>query len=284
MRFALLPLVLLFGCANSHGRDHDVGPGDPDSALPDAATRDSGARDSGGDSDPGLRCPDGINPWDPSDPGNACSPEGRHCENVGGECGGGMFCDCEAGRWLCAVAEPDPACFCGRVPTAGGACSVGEGEVCGECCPEVGGWEPLVCEGGRWTPGVCPDVECEVVPEVPEVCSTNTSRDIGQRCSWEGQTCGDPCCDDEIECRDGFWRHLPSEILCYACIEFACGDGHCHDGQYCKSSPGPDDGGIFQCASLTEGCNDCGCIPIPEGYECEMVDGRPHVSGGWRGI
>ena len=227
------------------------------------------------------RCPDGINPWNPSDPANACSPEGRHCENLGGECGGAMFCDCTSGRWDCAVAEPDPACFCGREPTAGGAC-VSDGEICGQCCPTSEGpsWDPMVCEGGRWTPAACPDVECE---PVVEVCSVDPRDEIGERCEIEGQACGDQCCGDSTICRAGRWE-LGPEALCFACLAFECGTGSCHDGQYCSNGPGPDDGPIFQCVSLPEGCSDCGCIPIPDSYECEMIDGRPYVSGGWRGI
>lgn len=326
MRFtSLAALVVLLGCANSHGRDTDAGSDDPDSGhgrtclMPSRVfcvescvtdiymtpeCRDGvwecpdrtfdvalcppgcGGPPPAGDCECGPSgwecvepgCPDGIDPWDPSDPANVCSPEGRHCENVGGECGGAMFCECTSGRWECAVAEPDPACFCGREPTEGGPC-VSEGEVCGACCP-TDGWEPMVCEGGRWAPAVCPDVDCE---PVAGSCSVNPRDEIGERCDIEGQECGDECCGDSTVCRDGRWT-LGRELLCFACFSFECGEGACHDPQYCLTGPGPDDGGVSVCSSLPPGCHDCSCIPLRGGYVCEMVDGHPHVSGGWRGI
>ncbi len=219
-------------------------------------------------------CPPDLNPWDPRDPHNACAAEGAECTSGGTDpCGGGMWCECRGGLWECAVAEPDPVCWCGRQPSEGDRCSE-EGAMCGECCPTPGGWPAMVCEGGHWTPALCPDVECAPVPAVS--CPANTSSVIGHACDVEGASCGDPCCDDAIVCRGGRWEPGPVAD-CVWCPAWTCGDGACHSNEYCHRSCGPTDGIVYTCEPTPESCSSCDCIPLWGTQRCEMVDGHPHV-------
>lgn len=223
-------------------------------------------------------CPSGIDPWNPENPANACSPEGRSCRSGGGSaCGFFMGCDCEGGRWSCVVAEPDPACWCGREPELGSACNE-EGALCGSCCPTPESPEPFgpfTCIDGHWSANDCPAIECPSIdpPACPAV------REIGTPCASEGQTCGDVCCSAQT-CVDGVWMPGPeADCLCDPTRSFACGSGSCTDGNACTSYCGPDDGLEHRCDPLPEGCTSCGCLDLEPGQLCEDRDGHVFSSG-----
>ncbi len=219
-------------------------------------------------------CPPDLNPWDPTDPNNVCSVEGAECSSGSGDqCGGAMFCTCIGHLWQCAVAEPDPVCWCGREPSEGDRC-VEEGAMCGECCPTPGGpgWAPMICAGGHWTAAACPP-GCPA-PE-PSPCPANTASVLGQACGPEGAFCGDACCDDAIVCQGGRWEPGPVAD-CTWCSAWACGDGNCHDGEYCHQGCGPTDGPEYFCEPAA-GCSSCDCLPNLDYQRCEMVDGHPLV-------
>jgi len=215
-------------------------------------------------------CPAGIEPWNPDSPGNACAPEGRECASGGSVCGAGMFCQCASGRWSCAVAEPDPACYCGREPAEGSPC-VEEGMLCGSCCPTPGSpaFGPFTCVGGRWTINDCP-AECPPIAEPP--CPAD--RPLGLACPLEGQLCGNPCCD-AIQCTAGVWGPGP-EVGC-ACDPssvFTCGTGSCTADRACASHCGPADGIEHSCLALPTGCHSCDCAPVDPGVICEEREGH----------
>lgn len=220
-------------------------------------------------------CPAGINPWDPMDPAGVCRVEGATC--TGGStdpCGSGLFCTCTAGRWSCAVAEPDPACWCGREPEIGGRCN-GDVPTCGQCCPTAEGpnWPAVECVDGTWQPAACPEIVC---PPVYEVCPVDTASALGLACPIEGQSCGDPCCGTAIVCGEGRWQPGP-DADCACRMGEPCGEGECRDGQYCRESCGPADGIEHHCVALPEDCARCGCLPLEPWQTCAMVDGRPRV-------
>jgi|GEM_PF-6296671 hypothetical protein len=171
-----------------------------------------------------------------------------------------------------AAAEPDPVCWCGREPRAGDPCAE-EGLGCGACCPTPEGpnWPYMVCSGGRWAPGGCPDVECPLLP-----CPADTASVLGAPCIT-GQACGDSCCDTAIVCEEGRWAPGPVAD-CAACRSFPCGPGSCRDDQFCRVGCGPADGLEFTCEDAG-GCRDCSCVPVPPGATCEIVDGHPLVRG-----
>jgi|JI10StandDraft_1071094.scaffolds.fasta_scaffold180026_1 hypothetical protein len=221
-------------------------------------------------------CPAGLNPWDPSDPLRRCTVEGATCSSgTGDACGGGLFCTCHSGLYDCAVAEPDPVCWCGRQPSEGDRCNE-EGASCGECCPTPGGtgWPAMQCVEGHWTSAPCPAIECPVF-EIE--CPVDTSTLLGRSCGAEGVTCGDSCCSSAVSCTGGTWVRGP-EADCALCSEYACGEGHCRWDQACGSRCGPDDGIQFYCAPLNEGCSDCSCLILDASQRCEMIDGHPHIS------
>jgi hypothetical protein len=222
----------------------------------------------------GSECPPGIMPWNPEDPANACSPEGRSCfSGSASACGAAMSCQCMGGRWTCAVAEPDPACWCGREPTAGGPCTE-EGMSCGACCPtpESPAFGPFTCVGGEWVLGDCPAIECP-----PVVDSCPAVRELGSPCGVEGQTCGDACCSAQT-CLGGVWTPGPeADCLCDPGRSFACGAGSCTSDRVCVSDCGPDDGLVHRCDALPSGCTRCDCLALPPGQVCEEIDGHAHV-------
>lgn len=219
-------------------------------------------------------CPPDLNPWDPSHPSNACWVEGAECTSGGTDpCGGGMWCTCRGGRWECAVAEPDPVCYCGREPSEGDRC-VEEGASCGECCPLPGGWPAMTCSGGRWTAAECGDVLCPPAPSLP--CPANTASIAGRACDLEGASCGDECCGDHVVCTGGRWEPQTG-VPCVWCSAWECGDGSCHDGELCHETCGPADGPAYFCEPTPEGCSSCDCIPLWGTQRCEMIDGHPHV-------
>jgi len=220
-------------------------------------------------------CPSGLNPWSPDDPANACRVEGAECNaGTGSACGAGMWCTCESGRWSCAVAEPDPVCWCGREPEIGDPCN-GSEPTCGQCCPTADGpnWPAMECVDGAWQPAACPEIVC---PPVEESCPADTSAVRGDFCGIDGQSCGDPCCGSAIVCEDGIWRRGP-DADCICEDPQPCGSGGCPAPQYCHQSCGPDDGIIDRCVPLLTDCASCECLEIESWERCEMVDGRPHV-------
>ena len=231
------------------------------------------------DPDP-IGCPPGINPYDPSDPVNACFEEGATCSEGGDPCGNAMFCTCETGRWSCAIAHPDPVCTCGREPSVGDPCAA-EGMACGECCPTLGGtgWPAMQCEAGRWEHAACPDVEC---PPIRVECPTETPRAIGASCSTERQLCGNACCGTAITCTGGAWERGP-EADCACEPQVPCGAGECPRSQYCELGCGPDDGPLFTCVELPPACAECGCLTLEPWQSCRMVDGHPFVDGAFCG-
>lgn len=219
-----------------------------------------------------------LDPWNPMDPRNACSVEGATCNSGSGDaCGAAMFCTCTRGAWNCAVAEPDPVCWCGRQPAEGDRCAE-EGASCGECCPTPGGtgWPAMQCVSGHWETSPCPAVECPMVEPILE-CPVDTSTLLGRACAEEGAYCGDSCCSSSVECRAGLWVRGP-EADCESCNEYACGEGACREDQYCGSRCGPADGIAFYCAPLGFDCHDCSCLVLDASQRCEMIDGHPHVS------
>jgi hypothetical protein len=129
----------------------------------------------------------------------------------------------------------------------------------------------MVCSGGRWAPGGCPDVECPLLP-----CPADTASVLGAPCIT-GQACGDSCCDTAIVCEEGRWAPGPVAD-CAACRSFPCGPGSCRDDQFCRVGCGPADGLEFTCEDAG-GCRDCSCVPVPPGATCEIVDGHPLVRG-----
>lgn len=218
-------------------------------------------------------CPSGLNPWDPTDPLRACAREGATCTSGSDPCGSGMFCTCTSGLWECAVAEPDPVCWCGREPSEGDRCAE-EGASCGECCPTPGGtgWPAMQCVGGHWTAAACPAVPC---PRLD--CPADTRALLGRSCSSSAEMCGDPCCGSAVTCTEGVWAPGP-DAECFACLQYPCGDGFCPDSDICTSRCGPADGIEFVCVPSPSGCADCGCLPLTSDQTCEMIDGHPHLS------
>ncbi|MCB9596111.1 MAG: hypothetical protein H6719_25540 [Sandaracinaceae bacterium] len=223
-------------------------------------------------------CPPDINPWDPADLASVCHVEGSTCSRGGpDQCGSALFCTCESGRYNCAVAEPDPVCWCGREPSVGDRC-VEEGTSCGQCCPTADGpnWPAMECVDGHWAPAACPELVC---PPIVEECPVDTSSVVGGACGIETQVCGNPCCDGAITCSGGVW--VPGPFAACACEpSFECGPGTCTAYQACRSRCGPDDGIENHCVPMPDGCRDCSCVPVPDGYTCTMVDGHPHLSDG----
>ncbi|MBX3276120.1 MAG: hypothetical protein KF729_38060 [Sandaracinaceae bacterium] len=220
-------------------------------------------------------CPDGINPWDPMDPASVCRVEGATC--TGGStdsCGPGLFCTCTSGRWDCAVAHPDPACWCEREPSVGSRCN-GSVPTCGQCCPTADGpnWPALECVDGVWQPAACPEIVC---PPVYEECPVVTGAAVGRACPIEGQSCGDACCGTAIFCDAGRWNRGPeADCACHPGVR--CGAGECRAGQYCREQCGPDDGIEHRCVALPADCTSCACLPLEPWQRCEMVGGVPHV-------
>jgi len=225
---------------------------------------------------PPTMCPPDVNPWNPDHPGNACSPEGATCNGGSSdECGGGLWCTCESGRWNCAVGEPDPVCWCGREPSEGDRCN-DDGMTCGECCPTAGGtgWPAMQCVEGHWTSAACPEIVC---PAVAVACPVDTSTVLGRPCAIEEASCGDQCCSNAIVCQGGGWVE-GIDADCLTCNSYACGGGLCSDDQYCNSYCGPDDGIDYDCQPLPPtDCHECGCLDLPPGHTCTMIDGHPHV-------
>lgn len=225
---------------------------------------------------PPTTCPSGIDPWNPESPLNVCSPDGATCTSGGTDsCGAGMWCTCESGHWTCAIAEPDPVCWCGRQPSEGDRCNE-EGASCGECCPTPGGtgWPAMTCEGGHWTAAACPAIEC---PSAPITCPADPAPLVGTACTSEGQSCGHSCCDGAVVCEGGVWRLGPIAD-CLWCPQYPCGSGACNiETQYCHSTCGPTDGIEYLCEPIPAGCSSCDCIPLWDTQVCEMVDGHPVV-------
>lgn len=226
-------------------------------------------------------CPPGINPWDPTSPGSACEPEGRHCQSGGtDECSSFLSCDCEGGHWECLFAEPDPSCWCGRQPDEGSRCNE-EGATCGECCPTPGGtgWPAMTCEDGHWQPAGCPEIEC---PPVVAECPVDRAAALGTLCAIEGTVCGNACCGRGFMCSGGRWIEGP-DVDCIVCDESAtyeCGPGTCERGQACTSQCGPDDGIVYSCTQLDPSCGEsCDCAPA-RGLECRESDGHVYLSDG----
>ena len=220
-------------------------------------------------------CPEGIEPRNPDAPGSACSFEGATCSE-GTQCGSALFCTCEAGSWNCAIAEPDPACWCERAPTAGEPCLLEPGVQCGTCCPTLAGpnWPSMSCQDGVWEHTPCPDVEC---PELLLECPVEVSGLLGTRCAHEDQSCGEPCCGS-VQCRGGVWQ--PGPALGCACeASPTCGEGRCTRRESCQSRCGPDDGVEFLCVALPAGCENCACMPLGVGQRCEMIDGQVRIFG-----
>lgn len=276
--FASLSLAV-GGCAESHG-----GRSDADASIAtDAGGGCAGPRPGDTCACVGgewrcerMACPPDLNPWDPRDPRGACGVEGAECSSGGPDaCGSAMFCTCTRGRWSCAVAEPDPVCWCGREPSEGDRCSE-EGATCGECCPTPGGtgWAPMQCVGGHWTAAGCPAIVCP--PVEASRCPADTAAALGDPCAPEGASCGHACCDDAIVCEGGAWRPGPVADCAY-CPAFECGDGACHGAQLCHHGCGPDDGPVFTCDPLPDDCESCDCVPLWGTQRCETIDGHPHV-------
>lgn len=273
-----LVFISIAACENSHVRgDTDSGPraridatvvGAVDAAVGavDAALPDAGC--------PGgvCACPDDLNPWDPTSPSSQCSVEGARCGSNGGACGGLLSCTCTAGAWGCLVAEPDPACTCGREPTLGGPCSE-DGMSCGTCCPAPGEWSPMRCVDGAWEAGLCPPVLCP-----SGSCPADRREAVGSSCTSSGARCGSACCSSAIECDPATnrWIGLPDADCICNLREYDCGGGSCAEGQNCVGECGPADGVIFTCENPPAGCTGCGCYTDP-GLACEERDGNIFV-------
>lgn len=260
-------------CGATHSRD-DAGPTLDAIALVDASVVSGDAPCVG----PGCtgECPSGIDPWNPENPANACSPEGATCmSGGGGACSFFQRCECTEGTWTCLVAEPDPACWCGREPTVGSECNE-EGATCGACCPtpeDPDPFGPFACIDGRWAAGDCPAIECPSIdpPSCPAV------RELGTTCANEGQICGDVCCSSQ-QCVGGVWVPGPdADCLCDPTRSFACGSGSCTERNACTAHCGPDDGLEHRCDPLPADCTSCDCVPLAPGETCEERDGRVFV-------
>ncbi len=270
----LLPLafVSIAACDSSHTRgDGDSGP--PTRIDATVIPLDVGAIDAGC---PGgiCACPADLNPWDPTSPGSRCSVEGARCGSGGGSvCGAAISCTCMDSAWQCFVAEPDPACTCGREPTIGGPCSE-DGMGCGACCPGPGEWPAMQCVDGRWEAGLCPPILC---PE-SNSCPADRASAVGRLCSSPGARCGSACCSAAIECDPATnrWVALPDADCICNLREYECGDGTCAEGQDCVGECGPADGVIFTCEPPPAGCMGCGCYTDP-GLRCEERDGNVFV-------
>jgi hypothetical protein len=261
--FGLLALSVS-ACDAAHTRGDDAGPGADAPALADAFTP----------TDTGGLCPPGLEPYTPMAPANRCTVEGARC--TGGSdsvCGAGLFCECRAGYWSCAVAEPDPACYCGREPDPGSPCTV-EGDSCGACCPTPGtpSWGPFLCTGGRWEPLACPPIEC---PPLTGSCPAELGASLGLACGLEGQLCGNPCCES-IQCTGGVWGPGPAVgCACDPSSVFTCGAGSCTTDRACVEV-----GCETRCDALPEGCTSCACAVVPEGGSCRERDGHVYVTVG----
>jgi hypothetical protein len=129
----------------------------------------------------------------------------------------------------------------------------------------------MSCVDGHWTSAACPDIECP-----PIECPADTGSVLGRSCPIEGAQCGDPCCSSAIECDGGVWVPGP-EADCVLCDEYPCGDGACGADQFCRATCGPAGGTMHSCVTLPPGCTSCDCIPLGGVFECEMIDGHPHV-------
>ncbi|MBX7193536.1 MAG: hypothetical protein K1X94_15885 [Sandaracinaceae bacterium] len=220
---------------------------------------------------PPTECPSGLDPWNPESAVNACSFEGASCAS-GSVCGAALSCVCMGSRWRCAVAEPDPACWCGREPAEGSPCSE-EGASCGACCPTPGvpAYGPFTCLDGHWRGLDCPAIECP-----PLACPAE--RPIGGRCDTPGQTCGNACCDAQTCGPDGTWMPGPlADCDCDPASLYACGAGTCTSDTSCTSYCGPTDGLEHRCDPLPGTCASCDCLALPPGQSCTMLDGHVFV-------
>lgn len=268
-----LTLTLLASCSSTHGPGVEDGGPAADAGCVGAAPGPDCRCESGAWICEST-CPAGINPWDPTTPANRCSVDGATCSSGSGPCGSAMFCTCESGLWSCAVAEPDPVCWCGREAAEGDPCTE-EGALCGECCPSgTPSWPAMQCVAGSWRPAVCAP-EC---PTVTPACPVETALAVGTFCGLDGQICGDPCCGTAITCTDGAWRPGP-EAMCACTPGFICGPGECTSSQRCESYCGPDDGVLFRCVELPPACAECGCLPLEPWQSCAMIDGHIYVDG-----
>jgi hypothetical protein len=217
-------------------------------------------------------CPPDIDPW--GSPGTPCTTEGAHCSSgTSDACGSAMSCTCESGHWSCAVAEPDPVCWCGREPAAGDRCNE-EGASCGECCPTLGGtgWAAMTCVSGHWQPAACPEIVCA---PIVEPCPADRAEALDTPCSVDGQICGNACCGSAFQCSGGAWVPGPDAACdCDPTSEYACGTGSCRRDQACTSQCGPTDGIQYTCTPQPDGCTSCDCTTVPDGFSCETRDGH----------
>lgn len=244
----------LVACSSSHGTDGTV-----DAAIDTGVPVDAEiVTDAGPRSDASGSCPaTGVLPvWNATTP---CSDVGLTCSSGGtSTCGSFYSCECEStGFWSCAIAEPDPACWCGRYPSVDSEC-VTEGQQCtnGSSCDES--HPALVCHSRRWT--VDAAASCGL-----RECPANVAEAIGTPCDVGGVTCNQALCctyaspgstvrSASILCSGSTWIEQAIAVDCIpemsVCDGFACGSGFCRPDQACVQRCGPTDGVNFSCVSI----------------------------------
>ena len=281
LALTLLSLVLLVGCPSSinigedpardAGLDAIVCVGGAPLCVTECGTAEFPATCSGGDWICPLGSFDALSCDCPDDLDSACTVEDATCSE-GTQCGSAMFCSCESGAWICAIAEPDPVCTCEAEPSVGDPC-VGAAVTCGSCCATLDGphWAAMDCVEGRWQPAECEGVVC---PPLPLECLADIDSLLGTECGHEGQSCGNECCGSAV-CNGGTWEAGPDLDPGCECPG-ECGPGSCASDQSCNERCDSDGEPEFHCVPLGA-CDSCECVTLELGQSCEMMDGRVHI-------
>lgn len=275
------------GCSSSHGNTApadasvDATGGDADVALDSDVPRDA-APDA-----PGTCPATGALPvWNATTP---CSTVGLNCSDGSTSvCGSAYSCTCEAsGFWSCYIAEPDPACWCGRYPDVGTDCNT-EGQECrnGSVCDDAS--PPLVCRDRHWQ--VNEATSCNV-----HECPAEGWEAAGTACSVGGEMCDQAICceytnsegtripESFLECNGGYWINQPIAVDCVpevvACDGFPCGRGFCGSDAACVARCGPSGGAVYSCVSIEE--TELSCAALVEALELPpeycSVDEAGHI-------
>ncbi|MBK8168802.1 MAG: hypothetical protein IPK60_00480 [Sandaracinaceae bacterium] len=277
--------LAITGCFGSHAN----GPESPlDGGLdggPELFDTGLNIRDFG-PVDAQFACPPNLPVYTSTD---VCEHEGQVCSQGGtSTCGSFYSCACREGHWACLVAEPDPACWCGRYPSVGSDCNT-EGQEClapSACDPS----QPnLICNERHWVVDRLNNELCAP----PAVCPVDGTAALGTSCMDEGHTCFQgECCEFAtdgphrpiaVQCSGGQW--VPLGVDCVpdpeqpSCDEFVCGDGLCFGEQVCWTLCGPDDGVVARCIDNSEhlSCESLAARLGDSGAACS-TDSSGHMS------
>lgn len=256
----------LAGCFSAHS---DTPMTMADASVDGIVSIDAGPLDSSildaSHVDAAWTCPSDLPVWN----GNtSCEHEGQNCSaGSPSVCGSAYSCNCHLGFWTCAIAEPDPACWCGRYPSLGSECNTEEQE-----CPSPASCDPsrpnLVCQSGHWIADPLNNELCAP----PTVCPADADLVLGDPCATEGTLCSRTLCCElptvpghelshaSLVCDGGVWVDARIEADCIPeipmCNVFLCGTGFCMTDEICVQSCGPADGPQFDCYRVSP--LDCG--------------------------